>query len=271
MNIIKIFAYRTYQVAFRMALPILPYHNPIIINEIEKVYEVILSNEKRNPLIVTDGFIRNLEVFKILEESLKSNNINYNIFSDVVANPTSDNVNQALSIYKENNCDCLIAIGGGSVMDCAKAMGALIARPKKTLADLAGILHVRHKIPLLIAIPTTCGTGSETTLAAVIVDSKTRHKYAINDFPLIPKYAVLDSKTIKTLPESLVSTTGLDALTHAIEAYIGRSTTKSTRKDALDAIKLIFENIEPATLHDEAALKNMLDASHLWNCGLVRA
>ena len=108
-------------------------------------------------------------------------------------------------------------------MDCAKAVGVRIARPKTHLSKLGGILKVHSKLPLLIAIPTTAGTGSETTLAAVIVDATTRHKYAINDFPLIPRYAVLDPKVTLTLPASITATTGMDALTHAVEAYISRS------------------------------------------------
>ena len=131
-------------------------------------------------------------------------------------------------------------MGGGSSMDCAKAVGARIVYPNRTLNQLEGILRVLRRIPPLIAIPTTAGTGSEVTLAAVITDSETRHKYPINSFPLIPSYAVLDPKVTFTLPPSLTATTGMDALTHAVEAYIGRSTTRQTRALALDATHLIF-------------------------------
>ena len=146
-------------------------------------------------------------------------------------------------MYHDNNCQAIIAFGGGSAMDCAKATGARVVKPKKSLSKMKGILKVCKKLPLLIAVPTTAGTGSETTLAAVITDSETRHKYAINDFPLIPKYALLDAKLTIGLPPHITSTTGMDALTHAIEAYIGRSTTKQTRQCALYAVKTIFENL----------------------------
>lgn len=125
-------------------------------------------------------------------------------------------------------------------MDCGKAIGACIANPKKKVKDMKGILRVIHKLPPLIAIPTTAGTGSEVTLASVISDPKNHDKYALMDFPLIPHYAVLDPKMTYTLPKSLTATTGMDALTHAIEAYIGGSTTPKTRRLALDAIKLIY-------------------------------
>lgn len=258
----KLYA-RTYQIIFRIALPILPYRDPIIFNHVEDISGIIKGNKKNKPMIVTDSGILSVGLCDDLFNSLNENNISYSLFSDVCPNPTSDVVNNALKQFKEDKCDCLIALGGGSVMDTAKALGALCAKPKKKLSDLAGILHVRKKIPTLIAIPTTCGTGSETTLAAVITDSETRHKYAINDFPLIPSYAVLDCKLIKNLPSKLVSTTGLDALTHALEAYLGRSTTKKTRADALEAIDLIFKNIEDATKnHTDDSLQNMLVASH---------
>lgn len=157
-------------------------------------------------------------------------------------------------------------------MDCAKGVGARLARPKKRLSKLRGVLKVRKKIPLLIAIPTTAGSGSETTIAAVLVDSQTRFKYAINDFPLIPKYAVLDEEVTKSLPSNIVSSTGMDALTHAIEAYIGRSGNKETNSNALEAIKLVFNNLEKAYYEPTADVrKNMLLASHLAGKAFTKA
>lgn len=263
MNIFYKMYARIYQGCFRIALPILPYRNPKILDDTSKIVDVIKSDKKKKPLIITDSFLYNSGLLNILLYSFRSNNIAYEVFDDVLPNPTSDIVYNALDLFRKSNCDSLIAFGGGSVMDAAKAVGALVARPKKTLAQLGGILKIRKKIPLLIAIPTTCGTGSETTLASVITDSVTRHKYAINDFPLIPSYAVLDYKLILNLPAKLIATTGLDALTHAVEAYIGRSTTKDTRCDALEAIKLVFDNLLDAVNHNEKALSNMLYASHL--------
>ena len=167
-------------------------------------------------------------------------------------------------MYKENECNALIAFGGGSVMDCAKAVGAKVARPNKSLKQMKGVLKVGKKIPTLIAVPTTAGTGSETTLAAVITDSETRHKYAINDFPLIPTFALLKAELTKGLPKHITATTGMDALTHAVEAYIGRSTTKETRFRALSATKAIFENLIVA-YNDGTNLEaraNMLKAAY---------
>lgn len=181
-----------------------------------------------------------------LEEVLKNSGVNYTVYDKTQPNPTVKNVEEALQLYRDNNCNALIAIGGGSSMDCAKAVGAKIAYPKKAVGQMKGILRVLRKLPTLIAIPTTAGTGSEVTLAAIITDSEKQYKYALMSFPLIPHYAVLDASLTYSLPPHLTSTTGMDALTHAVEAYIGRSTTKETRQLAKAAVKLIFENVEAA-------------------------
>ena len=244
MNLFKKFYCRTFQTVFKLALPILPYREPKILKTNDEVIDVLKLNKIESVLLVTDKGIRGLNLTKALEDKIIESGIRLSVFDGVVANPTTDNVAEALDIYNTNKCNGIIAFGGGSAMDCAKATGARVAKPKKSLAQMKGILKVGKKLPLLIAVPTTAGTGSETTLASVITDSKTRHKYAINDFPLIPKYALIDAKLTIGLPPHITSTTGMDALTHAVEAYIGRSTTKQTRKCALFAVKTIFENLE---------------------------
>ena len=136
---------------------------------------------------------------------------------------------------------------------------------------MAGILRIFKKIPLLFAIPTTAGTGTETTVATVITDSKTKHKYMISDFPLIPKYAVLDPIVTKTLPPHITASCGMDVLVHAIEAYIGNSTTKKTRSQALKATKLVYQNLLKAygDGNNLEARKNMLRASYLGGCAFT--
>jgi len=264
MNIFKRFYCRTYQKVFKSLLPILPYREPKLLKSYADITDVLKDKKISKVLLVTDKGINSLGLTKSLETELKQNQIKVFVFDKTVANPTTQNVDDALKMYKSNDCQALIAFGGGSAMDCAKATGARIARPKKSLEKMKGVLKVRKKLPLLIAIPTTAGTGSETTLAAVITDSQTRHKYAINDFPLIPQYAVLLPELTVGLPKHITSTTGMDALTHAIEAYIGNSTTKDTRKHALEAIKAIFDNLEVAYNDGSniSARENMLLASY---------
>ena len=273
MNIFKKIYCRVFQTAFRLALPVLPYRKPQIVGSVRELPDVIRGNHCSCVLIVTDSSIRNLGLTKRLEHTLERAAIPFFIYDGTVANPTTINVAEALELYRDHACDAIIGFGGGSSMDCAKAVGACIARPKKTLAHMKGILKVRKKLPLLIAIPTTAGTGSETTLAAVITDAETRHKYAINDFPLIPRYAVLDPKVTLSLPPSITATTGMDALTHAVEAYIGRSTTYHTRRDALHAVQLIFENIDTvyADGRNVNARRDMLHASFYAGCAFTKS
>ena len=265
MNILKKFYCRAFQICFRVALPILPYREPKLLKNYNDLVDTLKSNGKQSVLFVTDKSIRALGLTKNLEDVISNSGLHLIVYDGTVANPTTNNVDEALALYKKNSCDCIIAFGGGSAMDCAKATGARVARPNKSLGKMKGVLKVGKKIPLLIAIPTTAGTGSETTLASVITDSETRHKYAINDFNLIPNYALLDAGLTVGLPKFITATTGMDALTHAVEAYIGRSTTKQTKKNALTAIKLIFENLEIAYNDGKniSARENMLKASYL--------
>ncbi len=273
MNLFKKLYCRLFQTVFRLILPILPYREPEILTNDQAVASLLKDNNIKRVLLVTDVGLSKLGLMNKLIDVLKDNNVNVYVYDKTVANPTTDNVDEAVAMYNENNCQAIIAFGGGSPMDCAKATGVRIARPNKPLFKMKGILKVRKKLPLLIAVPTTAGTGSETTLAAVITDSETRHKYAINDFPLIPKYAMLDASLTLGLPKHITSTTGMDAFTHAIEAYIGRSTTKYTRKCALESIDLIFNNLERAYANgqDMQARQNMLRASYLAGNAFTRS
>lgn len=265
MNTLKKIYCRVFQLCFRAVLPVLPYREPRLIHGFTEVPSVLQSHHIDRVLLVTDPGVYKLGLTRTLEKELKESGITCHIYKDTVANPTSANVEEAKDLYLAENCQALIAFGGGSSMDCAKAVGARLARPKKSLAQMEGLLHVARKLPLLIAVPTTAGTGSETTLAAVITDADTHHKYPINDFALIPSYAVLEPEVTVGLPPQLTATTGMDALTHAVEAYIGRSTTRQTRAASIEAIQLIFENL-PVAYQDGKNLKaraNMLRASYL--------
>ena len=264
MNIANKVFCRVFQTAFRLALPILPYREPEIVPSCTDLGKVLKKEQIKSVLIVTDKGIVNNGLVAPLEKALNDNNVVFTVYDKTQPNPTVHNVEEALALYKQNNCDCLIAIGGGSSMDCAKALGARVAYPKRTVGQMKGILRVLRRLPTLIAIPTTAGTGSEVTLASIITDSEKHHKYALMSFPLIPHYAVLDATLTYSLPPHLTSTTGMDALTHAVEAYIGRSTSKETRKLALEAVKLIFENVETAYTDgkNHKARENMLHAAY---------
>lgn len=273
MNKCKAAYCRIFQKCFKIAIPFLPYRHPEVFYGTSKLTGLFAEKGIDTVLIITDAGIRKFGLLDRMLMHFDHHNIHYFIYDKTVANPTTTNVEEARELYLEKHCDAIIGFGGGSSIDCAKAVGARIAKPKQSLSKMKGILKVHKKLPLLVAIPTTAGTGSETTLAAVITDARTRHKYAINDFPLIPAYAVLDPKVTISLPPSLTATTGMDALTHAVEAYIGGSTTRHTRKYAKKATKLIFDNIYKA--YDDGqnieARKEMLKASFFAGCAFTKS
>lgn len=264
MNFFRKMYCRVYQKCFKLILPFLPYREPKILEDMDKVVGVLTENKIQKIFLATDKSIRKLGLTKELEDKLSIAEIEFVVFDDILPNPTIKMVEEGVNIYHQNNCQAAIAFGGGSVMDCTKAVLARIVRPKKSISQMKGLLKIRKKLPLLFAVPTTAGTGSETTVAAVITDDKTHHKYAINDFSLIPHYAVLDYKTTLGLPKHITASTGMDALTHAVEAYIGQTTTKRTRQMSEEAVKLVFENLiiafdEPQSV---IARQNMLKAAY---------
>ncbi len=264
MNFVSKIYCRAFQTAFRLALPVLPYREPQIVNSCAGLKSVFEKEYVKSVLVVTDKGIVANGLLAPLEKVLSESGVKFTVYAGTQPNPTVENVETALELYRGNACDCLIAVGGGSSMDCAKAVGARVAYPKKTIGQMKGVLRILRRLPTLIVVPTTAGTGSEVTLAAIITDSEKQHKYALMSFPLIPHYAVLDASLTYSLPPHLTATTGMDALTHAVEAYIGRSTTKETRRLALDAVKLVFNNIELACGNgkNHAARENMLHAAY---------
>ena len=268
--------YRCYQFILKVSSYFLGIKEPKTIvgeNSLLKAPEVLKEKGLSRPLVVTDNGIHSLGLLNPLFDVLKSEKLEFAYFHDVVANPTIKNVEDGLKIYLENKCDSIIVVGGGSAMDAAKMIGARAVRPKKSVEQMKGILKVGKALPFLIAVPTTAGTGSETTLAAVIVSQETHHKYACNDPHLIPKLAILDPTLLVGLPPKITSTTGMDALTHAVEAFIGHSNTRKTRVSAILAVKLINNNLYDS-YKDGKNLehrKNMQNAAFLAGVAFTRA
>lgn len=152
-------------------MPFLPYREPKVLDSMKSICSVLRENNIRSVLLVTDEFLRTSGATAKLEYSLLESGIQCALYDGTRANPTAKNVYSAKKIYIENKCEALIAFGGGFSMDCAKAVGALIAYPKKELKHLKGLLKIRRKIPTLFAVPTTAGTGSEVTVTAGILGS----------------------------------------------------------------------------------------------------
>lgn len=262
---------RVYQKGMYVGMQALRWPEPKRLDALTDIRGVLADGHVEKPLLVTDAGIVKAGLLDKLVAALEG--MPYAVYADTVANPTVDNIETALALYQREGCDGLIALGGGSPMDCAKAIGARVARPQKALKDMRGQMKVLRRIPLLVAVPTTAGTGSETTLAAVVLDTQTHEKYAINDTFLIPKYAVLDASLTLGLPPHITAQTGMDALTHAIEAFIGHGNTGKTRNDSLDAVFLIHQYLLQAYANgaDMEARKGMQQAAYLAGRAFTRA
>ena len=238
---------RTFQAVMKVGNYFLGYRMPEYIEgpgSIKRLPDFMKEKGASKTLVVTDGNLLKLGLLDGMLSSLKDAGFDYVVFSDIAPNPTSDNVETGYKVYRDNGCQCLVAFGGGAPMDCAKGIAAKSVHPNKTVAQLQGILKVHKRIPLFFAVPTTAGTGSETTVAAVITDSATHHKASINDPCIIPKYAILDPELTCGLPPFVTATTGMDALCHAVEAYTNHTyNTELENRLAKEAVKLIHENL----------------------------
>lgn len=268
---------RTYQAVFRQAVKFMPWRQPDCslkgAGSVKKLAEFIKEKGLKKPLIVTDKGLINLGLVDGLFNSIKEQGYDYALFDGVVPNPTTTNIEDAYSLYKSENCDCIVAMGGGSSMDCAKMCGARVVNPTKSVAKMKGVLKVGKRLPPFFAIPTTAGTGSETTIAAVISDAETHVKYTVMDPHIVPDYAVLDPELTLGLPPSITAATGMDALTHAVEAYIGKSNTVDTREKARLATKMIFEYLPIVMENGKSvnAREEMLQASYYAGVAFTRA
>ncbi len=268
--------YRVYQQTFRVAMCVFDWSEPTLLEgpgAIRKLPEFIKSKGLNKVLVVTDKGLMGIHLLDSLFEELEKAGVDYVVYDGTQPNPSIENIEDARQLYVDNNCQGVIAFGGGSPMDCAKAAAARVTNPKIPVKKMRGVLKLHHKLPPFFAVPTTAGTGSETTLAAVVTDTATHEKNAINDPRLKPKFAVLDPELTVGLPPHITSTTGMDALTHAVEAYIGKSNVKSTEAYAEKATKMIFENIETAYADGKniEARNNMLKASFYAGQAFTRA
>ena len=264
---------RAYQVCFAVGARLLPWRRPECITGLgsfARVPSLLAERGVRKPLIVASRRQSQTPAFQEMLGHLAG----WSLYTGVTANPRVETVEAIAAQYRRSGCDGFVAVGGGSPMDAAKAAAALIARPGRTVAQLGGLLKVRCRVPPLVAVPTTAGTGSETTIAAVITDAATHHKYAIMDLNLVPLYAVMDPELTRDLPPKTTSTTGMDALTHAVEAYLcwTNNTAESIRL-AEEAVIAIFKYLERAYNNgsDMEAREEMLKASFKAGFAFTRA
>ena len=243
---------RIYQGAMKVGMYMLPWHTPEVIEDradSDRLLEDIQRREVERLLVVMGPNMMKRGLPVPMLEKLRANGIECEVFDRLTSDPTDAQVEEGVRLYNEKNAQGIILFGGGSPMDCGKAIAARIARPDRTIAELQGVLKVRsrRKVPVMWAIPTTSGTGSEATMAAVITDHETHRKKSINDMAIIPHVCVLDAGLTAGLPPDITAYTGMDALCHAVEAYTNNAyNTALEKKMAKDAVKLIYENLEGA-------------------------
>ena len=238
---------RSFQFVMKIGMYVLPWRTPKTLKgpgAVKKLPTAIVRKKFKKPLIVTDQMLMSIHLLDGMLEAMDKIGLEYVIYDGVAPNPTDINIEEGAAMYRDNECDCMIAFGGGSPMDCAKGIGARIARPHKKINRMQGLFGVLRPIPAIFTVPTTAGTGSETTIAAVITEAATHHKASMNDLCLMPKYAVLDPELTVGLPKHITSTTGMDALCHAVEAYTNNTyNSKLEKKMCKKAVKLIYDNL----------------------------
>lgn len=214
---------------------------------LEKVPETIKMQGLEKPLIVTDKGVVKVGLAKKVEDILTAAGIPFALYDETVPNPHEKNAEDSFALYKKEGCDCLIGLGGGSSMDAAKACG-ILATNGGPLGNFRGMGLLKADLPFYIAIPTTAGTGSESTCAAVITNTQEDHhwKMVILDGRLLPSVAIIDPLLMTGLPPAITASTGMDAMTHAIEAYISIGAMEYSNAMALGAIELIFKYLRRA-------------------------
>ena len=200
-------AYRSFQAVFNVGARLLPWRRPIVVSGVGSAARIpeLLRNERVARVLVVSGPTVAARLLPPILQKLDEAGIAYSLFDRVEANPSTDTVEAIRALYEAERCEGFLAVGGGSPIDACKAAAARVARPHASLAQMAGLLKVLRELPPFIAVPTTAGTGSETTIAAVVTDRATHHKYALMDLNLVPKYAVLDPALTAGLPPKITA------------------------------------------------------------------
>ncbi len=268
--------YRSYHTILKYLIRLLPFPVPTLLvgpGGIGRLADEIRQKGHRRLLVVTDRALVAIGLLDGLLTALQEAGLTVVLFDQVQPNPSIANVEQGRTLYLTQRCDGIVAFGGGSPIDCAKVIGARVSNRYRSVRGMKGLFKVWRSIPPLYCVPTTAGTGSETTVAAVISDPDRHEKFAINDLHLVPKVAVLDPEVMAGLPPALTATTGMDALTHAVEAYIGIIGNRFTNREAEQAVRLIAANL-PEAYHNGANLEartNMALASFAAGSAFTRA
>lgn len=235
----------------------------------EVLGEEIKQRKFKKVLVVTDKTLYEVGVTKKVTDVLDKEKIDYEVYSEVKPNPTIKNVLDGVAVCKEVKADVIVAVGGGSAIDTAKGIGIVVKNPKrKDVVSLNGLSNTQNKSLPIIALPTTSGTAAEVTINYVITDEEREIKMVCVDPHDIPVLAIVDSELMESMPKSIAASTGMDALTHAIEGYITAGHNTMSDMFHMRAIELIFENL-PAAVNqkDPKAIENMALAQYIAGMG----
>jgi len=275
LRVLQNFPYRTSHLIMKQATNILKLPIPPVLKGpgmVRRFPELIKLTGVTKILVVTDRPLLYMGLLDPFLCALETDGIEAIIYDKVQPNPTFENVEDGLAIYLSTHCNGVVAFGGGSSLDCGKIIAAKVTN-RKSIPKMRGLFKLTRRLPPFFAVPTTAGTGSEATICAVITDVKNHEKFAINDPKLVPMATVLDPELALSLPPSLTASTGMDALTHAIEAFIGKFDTAFVKTKALSATKIIIRDLEACYQNgqDENLRLNLAQASFDAGLAFTRA
>ncbi len=272
---IKVQYYKGLAKALKVAAAVIPMPKPTLFSGADSSLEMCDAISQlgiKKLLIVTDEVLVSIGLLDSITERLSNAGVKFVIYDKILPDPTYTQVENGLKVLRKNNCEAVLAIGGGSPIDASKAIAAL-ATNNKPIKKMAGLFKLRRAPLPFFAIPTTAGTGSEVTIVSVLSDPISHQKTPIIDPKLVPMMAALDGKLMRGLPASVTAATGMDALTHAIESYISVNATTDTEAYSLAATKLIMQNLETAVKdgNNIVARQNMAMASYYAGLAFTKA
>lgn len=275
LHFLEVIFLRIYMAVFKLVTAILPFKWPKTFEAADSSLELIRHIKEaghQRVLVVTDAVLAKIGILDKMKAEMDSCGIAYTIFDGVQPDPTVDQIEAGHEMFKSENCQAILAVGGGSSIDAAKMIGAR-AKNDKPIVKMTGLFRVWRGMAPLYAVPTTAGTGSEVTIAAVVSDPENKRKLPAMDLQLMPTAAALDGALMTGLPPHITAATGMDALTHAVEAFVSRNAVQRTDEKAIEATQLILQNLETA-FEDGSnveARQNMARASHLAGIAFTQA
>ena len=251
--------------ANRIVLNTVSYHGAGAVSEVGR--ELASRGFKKALVCCGKHIIKSGEINKILDP-MTAEGVAHEIYNDIKPNPTIENVQNGVAAFKAAQADCIVAVGGGSIMDTAKAIGVIINNPEfADVRSLEGVAPTKKHAVFTVAVPTTAGTAAEVTINYVITDVEKRRKFVCVDTNDIPEVAVVDPEMMESMPAPLTAATGMDALTHAIEGYITKGAWEMTDMFHLEAIRLISSNLRDAVKNDPDGRKGMALGQYIAGMG----